>query len=244
MLPHRDRNSSLVSPTLLALLVLSALLSPCLAVTLAARDGNNTTLPAPVSVAPDQGWDGIDGKWNTVSVRVGEPAQLLRVFVSTASQQTWVVHGSACMENVTDDATQEPVQVQDRTCYESRGRTFNISQSTTWDENGFFQLWTEKNLGLVGNGLYGWDKVGLGIKGEEGPTLDNTTVGTLISPNFWLGHFGVNPKPTNFSAFTDPSPSYMTTLYEQNKTPSLAFGYTAGQRYRTFPSLSRLSCAY
>jgi hypothetical protein len=75
--------------------------------------------------------------------------------------------------------------------------------------------------------------VGLGFRGEEGPTLDNTTVGTLISPNFWLGHFGINPKPTNFSAFQDPSPSYVTTLFEQGKTPSLAFGYTAGKRYRT-----------
>ncbi|KAF2683217.1 acid protease [Lentithecium fluviatile CBS 122367] len=236
MIRHRG-DGTLVA---LAVVALWTLLTPCLAVALAARDANNT-LPAAVSVAPDQNWEGIDGKWNTVSIRVGEPAQLIRVFVSTASQQTWVVHASACMENTTDEATGQLVEQEDRDCFESRGRTFNLSESTSWDENGFFQLWTEKNLGLIGNGFYGWDKVGLGLKGEEGPTLDNTTVGTLISPNFWLGHFGVNPKPTNFSAFVEPSPSYMTLLYEGGQLPSLAFGYTAGKRYHDPPLLSSLT---
>jgi hypothetical protein len=231
MIPRRgDR----ILAALLAVCALSTFLTPSLAAAaVAARDANNT-LPAPISVAPDADWDGIDGKWNTISLRVGEPAQPIRVYVSTASQQTWTIHTSACLENTTDDATGLTVEKEDRTCYDSRGRTFNLTKSTTWDENGFFQLWTEKNLGLMGNGFYGWDKVGLGLKGEEGPTLDNTTVGTLISPNFWLGHLGINPKPTNFSAFVEPSPSYMTKLFEQNKMPSLAFGYTAGKRYRTF----------
>lgn len=229
---HRRRDRTLAA--LLAVLVLLSLLTPSLAGAVVARDDANNTLPAPISVAPDQNWDGIDGKWNTISLRVGEPAQLIRVYVSTASQQTWVVHATACVQNTTDDATGAVTEGEDRTCYESRGRTFNVSASSTWDENGFFQLWTEKNLGLQGNGFYGWDKVGLGLRGQEGPTLDNTTIGTLISPNFWLGHLGINPKPTNFSAFTEPSPSYVTMLYEQSKTPSLAFGYTAGKRYRTF----------
>lgn len=228
---------------LLAVLALCMLLAPCRAhALLAPRDAAaNTTLPAPISVAPDQNWDGIDGKWNTISIRVGEPAQLVRVYVSTASQQTWVVHASACLENVTNTATGAVEEKVDRTCFDSRGRTFNVSTTTSWDENGFFQLWTEKNLGLTGNGFYGWDKVGLGLKGEEGPTLDNTTVGTLISPNFWLGHFGVNPKPTNFSAFVDPAPSYMSTLFNQSLLPSLAFGYTAGKRYHDPPLLSSLT---
>lgn len=233
---------------LLAVLALTLLPTPCHAHAhahahaLAARNAPaNTTLPSAVSVAPDQNWDGIDGKWNTISIRVGEPAQLVRVYVSTASQQTWVVHASACAQNVTNPATGAVTETVDRTCFDSRGRTFNVSTSTTWDQNGFFQLWTEKNLGLTGNGFYGWDKVGLGLKGEEGPTLPNTTVGTLISPNFWLGHFGVNPKPTNFSAFVDPSPSYMSMLFNQSLLPSLSFGYTAGKRYHDPPLLSSLT---
>lgn len=216
---------------LFCLLAWSIFLQPCLAYALEARDSNDT-LPAPISVAPDQDWLGIDGKWNTISLRVGNPYQTIKVFVSTASQQTWAVHELACMVNQTDPATNETVPTLDTDCFDSRGRTFNLTASTSWDDNGFFQLWTEKNLGLVGNGQYGWDAVGLGLPGEEGPTLDNTTVGTLISPNFWLGHFGVNPKPTNFSAFVDPSPSYMSILFAQKKIPSLSFGYTAGSQYR------------
>ena len=72
-------------------------------------------------------------------------------------------------------------------------------------------------------------------------TVKNTTIGTLISPNFWLGHFGVNPKPTNFSSFADPSPSYMTLLFEQKKIPSLSFGYTAGAPYYAKPFYSSLT---
>lgn len=202
--------------------ILIVLCAPCLA--------DDSGLPAPVSVAPDQNWEGIDGKWNTFSLRIGTPYQVARVFVSTASQQTWAVTKRACMQLQSD--TNETVQNGD--CYNSRGWTFDSNKSTTWDPNGFYQLWIEKNLDLSGNGQYGWDTVGLGLPGEEGPTLDNTTVGTLISSDFWLGHFGVNPKPTNFTNFTDPSPSYMSLLFERNLIPSVSFGYTAGAQYRTY----------
>ncbi|KAF2249843.1 acid protease [Trematosphaeria pertusa] len=220
---------------LLVLLALPALLGPCVASVLEAR-GQNGSLPAPLSVAPNQNWEGIDGKWNTVSLRVGTPYQWVRVFVSTASQQTWTIDQTACLANRSD-----PTSALDSTCMESRGRLFSTANSTTWDENGFFQLWTEKNLGLTGNGLFGWDTVGLGLPGEEGPTMLNTTVGTLISPNFWLGHFGVNPKPTNFSAFTDASPSYMTMLFDQKQIPSVSVGYTAGAQYHDAVVLSSLT---
>ncbi|KAF2634466.1 acid protease, partial [Massarina eburnea CBS 473.64] len=188
-------------------------------------------LPAAISVAPDQDWMGIDGSWNTISLRTGSQEHINRVIVSTASQQTWLIDKSACIKNNT----------QDDACFDGRGRTFSKNDSTTWLDNGFFQLWTEKNLGLVGNGYYGWDTVGLGGKGEETATVKNTTVGTIISPNFWLGHFGINPKPTNFSQFREPSPSYTSLLFEQKQIPSLSFGYTAGARYHDTIVLSSLT---
>ena len=221
---HSTRHAS-YSELCLLLAALLTLFTSCLA--------DDRNLPQPVSVAPDQNWEGIDGKWNTFSLRVGTPYQVARVFVSTASQQTWVIAKRACMQSQTNDATNTTVQVQNSDCYNSRGWTFDANRSTTWDPNGFYQLWIEKNLELSGNGEYGWDTVGLGLPGEEGPTLQNTTVGTLISSDFWLGHFGVNPKPTNFTNFTDPSPSYMSLLFEQNLIPSVSFGYTAGAQYRT-----------
>ena len=94
-------------------------------------------------------------------------------------------------------------------------------------------------MGYSGNGLYGYDTVGLGGLGSEGPTLKNTTVGGLETTDFYLGIFGINAKPTNFSDFNDPSPSYITYLKEDNLIPSVSFGYTAGAQYReAFPKLT------
>ncbi|KAF2186166.1 acid protease [Zopfia rhizophila CBS 207.26] len=226
----------------ICVLIVSTFLSPCFAHALAPRNDNkNSTLPAPISVAPDQDWDGIDGQWNTFTLHVGEPAQYVRTFISTASQQTWVVLDLACMVNKTDEQTNVTTLERDTPCYDGRGKTFNHTASSTWEQKGFYQLWTEKNLGLDGNGQYGYDTVGFGHPGEEGPTLKNTTVGTLITSNFWLGHFGVNPKSTNFSAFEDPSPSYMTYLFRNNLIPSISFAYTAGARYRFTAVLGSLT---
>lgn len=200
------------------------------------------SVPAPVSVAPDQDWMGIDGSWNTFSLQVGDPQENVRVFISTASQQIWAVNSQACVQNVTDGNGQiVQYNVLNNDCAQSRGRLFNTSFSTSWQRKGFYQLWIEKNLGLVGNGLYGFDSVGLGLPGEQGPAVANTTIGTLVSPNFWLGHIGLHPKPTNFSAFESPISSYMTNLFDQKSIPSLSFGYTAGAQYRDQTVLASLT---
>lgn len=193
-----------------------------------------TSVPAPVVVAPDQGSMGIDGAWSTFSLRVGHPPQNIQVQVSTASQQIWAVNRQACISNVTDPSTGQITQYNalNSDCESSRGYLYNTSTSDTWRRKGFFQLWIEKDLGLIGNGLYGFDSVGMGLAGEQGPSVVNTTIGTLVSANFWLGHLGLHPKPTNFSAFEDPIPSYMTNLFNQGNIPSLSFGYTAGAQYR------------
>lgn len=194
----------------------------------------------PISVQHTQNWDGIDGSWNTIPLRIGSPEQFTRAFVSTASQQTWAIFDQACIVNGTKTNTNASVLVVDRTCYEDRGRTFSTDDSSSFRDIGFYQLWLEKNLGLMGNGKYGYDDVGLGYATGDGPTLKNTTVGALITENFWLGHFGLNPKPTNFTAYGDPSPAYLTKLFEQKHIPSLAWGYTAGAQYRMSSARSRL----
>ncbi|CAO2650086.1 Nn.00g013780.m01.CDS01 [Neocucurbitaria sp. VM-36] len=240
MVPSRGRCAFLAS---ICALVASTLLLPCLADEYVQRNitdtpgyqllPNITSVPAPVRVAPDQNWMGIDGEWNTFSLLVGDPQENVRVFVSTASQQIWVVNRLACVSNITDPSTGQIVQMNafNSDCESSRGFLYNNSASETWHRKGYYQLWLEKNLGLVGNGLYGFDSVGLGLAGEKGPSVQNTTIGTLVSSNFWLGHIGLHPKPTNFSAFEDPIPSYLTDLFAQKNIPSLSFGYTTGAQY-------------
>ncbi|KAI8930829.1 hypothetical protein NX059_011850 [Plenodomus lindquistii] len=191
------------------------------------------SVPAPVTIAPDQDWMGVDGSWNTFSLFIGEPRQNARVLVSTASQQLWVVNRLACVSNSTDPSTGQvtPYYALNSDCEHSRGFLFNTSQSSSWKEKGYYQLWMEKTLGLDGNGYYGFDSVATGFPGEEGPVTANSTVGTLITPNFWLGHIGLHHKPTNFSTSEPSAPSYLVNLFDQGSIPSLSFGYTAGAQY-------------
>jgi hypothetical protein len=73
----------------------------------------------------------------------------------------------------------------------------------------------------------------LGYLAGKCPEVQSTIIGTLITANIWMGHLGLHPKPTNFSVFEKPVPSFMTSLFEQKGIPSMSFGYTAGSQYRT-----------
>jgi hypothetical protein len=243
MVPFPGSRSRAFLTTICAV-VATILLAPCVTADYVQRNITNTpgyqllpgiqSVPAPVRVAPDQGYMGIDGAWSTFSLMLGEPARSVSVQVSTASQQIWVINRQACIQNITDSSGKIVQYNQLNTdCETTRGRLYNQTTSSSWHQKGYYRLWIEKWLGLEGNGLFGWDEVGLGLPGEEGPSLQSTIVGTLVTSNFWMGHLGLHPKPTNFSAFEDPVPSFMTGLFTQKSIPSLSFGYTAGAQYRT-----------
>lgn len=51
-----------------------------------------------------------------------------------------------------------------------------------------------------------------------------------------LGVLGLGPKPTNFSDFNDPQPSFMHSLRNQSLIPSLSCGYYAGASYDKTPA--------
>lgn len=189
-----------------------------------------TTLAAPISISPDQNWDGIDGTWSTFTLRVGTPEQFVRTYISFASYQTWVVIPQGCSNAADQDA-----------CAENRGWLFESNASTTWEQVGIYDLWIENDMDYLGNAIYGYDQVGLGGQGEGGPTLRNTTVGGLAVDNFYLGIFGLNPKPTNFTDFDVGSTSYITQLKEYGLIPSVSFGYTAGAHYRFTGALASLT---
>lgn len=83
--------------------------------------------------------DGVDGPWSSVDVAVGSPPQALRVLVSLAGQETWVVLPKGCADNTTS-------------CIESRGNIFNPNASTTWQNQGIYDLadHVSELLGFVG----------------------------------------------------------------------------------------------
>ena len=67
--------------------------------------------------------DGNDGPWSSFLLRVGSPPQSMRVLISTASNQPWVVLPEGCSLCVPSD------------CPQIRGGIFHLNQSSTWYES-------------------------------------------------------------------------------------------------------------
>ena len=139
--------------------------------------------------------------------------------MSTAGQATWVVLPGGCEASSCDPL--------------SRGGTFNVSESKTWNRTGIFPLGLELNLNYNETGLYGFDTVALGFGGSiGGPSLDSQVVVGIETEAYNMGMFGLGPEPTNFTDFSEPHPSFLSSLRSKNLIPSLSWGYTAGARYR------------
>lgn len=119
-------------------------------------------------------------------------------------------------------------------CSFSRGNIFNVENSTSWlsAQTTLYSLGLEENLGYTDNGQFGFDTVSLGT----GPQLQFQLVAGIANVNLWLGIFGLDPSPANFSNLNNSPanvrPSFMSTLVNDAIIPSTAWGYTAGAYYR------------
>jgi hypothetical protein len=175
----------------------------------------------------DENRDGNDGPWSSFTVQIGTPPQNVNIFISTASIQTWAVDPAGCTSTDPTD------------CASERGRFYNNSASTTWVPNlansstQIYYLDLESSLGYTGKGRYGFDNITLGYIGNGGPSLQNQTVASIATKDFFLGLFGVKPRSSNFTSFDDPIPSFMQNLRSQSLIPSSSWAYTAGNQYRT-----------
>jgi hypothetical protein len=130
--------------------------------------------------------DGVDGLWSSFALRVGTPAQDVRVIVSTNSPETLVVLPLGC--------TSAAINPVPNDCANSRGGLFNPNTSSTWQDQGLFGInqdgvGFEANLGYSQNADYGQETLGLGFVagGASGPTLKNQTVaGIATASPFYL----------------------------------------------------------
>lgn len=165
--------------------------------------------------------DGDDGPWSTFAIRVGNPAQPLRVLVSTEVQETWVVLQAGCTAQ------------DDTKCSNNRGNLYNQNTSTTWVDKGLFQLHAERNLNFTDfdNGDYGFDTLALGYDGSGGVSLNQQVIAGVATKDFYLGSLGLNPQQINFST-TDTHPSFLSNLKSRSIIPSLSYAYSAGAQYR------------
>lgn len=201
--------------------------------------------PSPISWPPSQYWFVIRllsasslcdllisapretaGGWSSFALQIGTPAQIVRVLISTAGQATWAISSLGCTPDLPSS------------CRQTRGDLFNNNNSRTWTEKGFYGLDLETNLYPPDNATYGLDTVALGLTNATGgPVLEDQVVAALSGSEFVLGTFGLGQQPTNFSDFTEPHPSFLTSLYNKQLIPSLSWSYTAGARYRKTSSL-------
>ena len=169
-------------------------------------------------------------------MRVGNPATEVRVLISTAGCNTWVIQSEGCPSGA-------PGINPTMTCAQSRGELFSPSLSTTWSPLGNYSQGVEANLGYNTVVGYGLDTVALGFNNDTGgPTLQGQVVAGVESYLFYTGLFGLNNQPSNFTASNDefnltdtkPYPSFLTTMRNQSLIPSLSWAYTAGAIYSKY----------
>jgi hypothetical protein len=193
---------------------------------------NSSEIPSPFVFSPSQDWDGNDGHWSTFIIRVGSQEQAFRVIPSTASQKTIVPVPEGCVKGDPDSCG------DDRGVFLVDGHPsngFHYNQSTTWNYIGLYELSMETHLNYTGGALYGFDSVGLNAPNSGGISLSQQVVGGVATKDYFLGHFGLDQKPTNFSNLNDPRPSFLRSLRDEEKIPSMSYGYTAGAYYRMYP---------
>ena len=169
--------------------------------------------PSAVSVPAASDFLGFDGAWSPVSVRVGTPPQKEDLFVSTASQETWVIGPGYCNGA--------------KSCIDERGGVFSIDNSTTWNSQGTYNLGLDPYLGFNNSdiGIYGLDNISLS------DTIDVSQQLVAVvnaSTDYWLGLFGLGVKGGTNLSTANPKSFLSTMVEDKSLIPSHSYGYTAG----------------
>lgn len=157
---------------------------------------------------------------------------------------TWVIDQQGC--TTAKSVLSYPIPPS---CDASRGGLFYTNESTTYStehltNNGQGTLYTlaatvEGFDGYLSNGqlaYFGFDTISLGVPGTKSPVVKHQVISSLVIPNFWLGFIGLSPWATNFSSFADPQASLLSTLAENDISPSRSWSYTAGAWYKSPPA--------
>jgi hypothetical protein len=124
----------------------------------------------------------------------------------------------------------------DSLCESNRGGVFDPFKSSTWHNEGLFELGADTRLGNQGYALYGLDDLTYGSTGVvQSSAIIGQVNDTGLATSFqtWLGFFGLGIVPGNFTDVA--SLSSISALVEKVAViPSHSYGYTAGAKYREF----------
>ncbi|CCX07371.1 aspartic peptidase domain-containing protein [Pyronema domesticum] len=207
-----------------SLFYIGLVLVACVGLTIAANGS------APIHIPTDGArWLGNDGKWSTITLRIGNQPQVVYLQASTGSSITTVVGPGWCDNTSTDYAC------------DLRGRVFNPAQSTTWQSIGSYAtqpqpyLYDESSsLGFLKTNSkdYGWANFGrdtIKIANDQGPDfrIDHQTIGVINDTTTLLGTLGLSVKSRSF-ANEERYPSFLSSLHDNGTIPTKSFGYTAG----------------
>ncbi|MCJ1440624.1 MAG: hypothetical protein MMC23_001110 [Stictis urceolatum] len=184
------------------------------------------SVPAPIDVQPSGQLQGIDGPWSTFPIRVGTPAQIVNVLVSTLISETWVVRPQGC-------TSKSPFG----NCASLRGGIFDNTTSDTWDliSNGaeYSLVFEQALLGDAAGsdgGSYGHEMLGINATSGAGIVLEDQVVAGITTNDYFLGMLGVAEKTPTIAGQTKPS--FLRSLLDNKQIPSLSYSYTAGASYR------------
>ncbi|KAF7197251.1 hypothetical protein HII31_01406 [Pseudocercospora fuligena] len=191
-----------------------------------------TAVPGPISWSPSTYWDGNDGAWNSFLVQVGTPAQSSRVLPSTTGQEFWIPVPDGCTAASPDDPGYCGFLRGALPVDGTKSSGPATKESSTWNVIGVYTLDAQElDLGYGGNGFHGRDTV-VWVNASTSPKLTQQVVAGIADPDWWVGLAGLGSKASNFTNFNNPLPSYLSNLVDQDRIPSLSWGYTAGASYR------------
>jgi hypothetical protein len=135
------------------------------------------------------------------------------MFLSSSGSSLWVSLPEGCIDT------------NSKNCLGKRGGLFNYSDSSTWEANGLYELplQAETPLGYSGDALIDLDNITLGWIGSGGPHLYETVVTGVATKDFYLDQLGLTPRPVKISGFNDQYSSTLTSLFEDQKIPSVTW---------------------
>ena len=168
----------------------------------------------PLVLTTSGSFNGIDGAWSEVQLRVGSPEQYLSLLPSTLSSETWVVGVDGC------DGTS--------VCTSERGGLFAANESSSFNPQAVYELGTEpQQPGFGQYGYYGSDTIAL----DDGTSVSDQVVAVINTTSIWNGNMGLGVENLRFTGDQEILP-LLSSLVKHGRTPSHSYGYTAGASYR------------
>ena len=140
------------------------------------------------------------------------------MLVSTLVPETWVVLAAGCTQAAASN------------CPDSRGTVFVPSASKTWSDQKTWSLGVEVDLGYSDRnaGNYGYDTLGV-LTSAGGVVLDHQNIAGIATTDFYMGSLGLAARTPDFNGNTQES--FLNSLKDGKRIPSLAYSYTAGASY-------------